>query len=66
MYEVTFTNRFLRNYKQCIKRKYDISLLDNILISLAETGDVTPNHKPHIIINHIYYQANYKDIGNVT
>lgn len=49
MYEVTFTNQYLKNYKQCTKRKYDILILDKILTTLAETGTVPPNHKPHIL-----------------
>ena len=49
MYEVTFTNQYLKNYKQCTKRKYDILLLDKVLIALAETGTVPPNNKPHIL-----------------
>jgi len=62
MYEVTFTNRFLRNYKQCIKRKYDITLLDKILTYLGESGNVPPNHKPHILSGKLqgYWECHIK------
>lgn len=49
MYEIVVTNQFSKYYKQCIKRKYSIHLLDQIIIQLAETGSVPPNHKPHIL-----------------
>jgi mRNA interferase YafQ len=49
MFEVIFTNQFKRDYKLCIKRNFDINLLDNLLISLAENGTVPSYCKPHIL-----------------
>jgi len=62
MYEVTFTNRFLKNYKQCTKRKYDIPLLDEILISLAETGIAPQYSRPHILSGKLqgYWECHVK------
>jgi mRNA interferase YafQ len=47
MYEVIATNQFLKDYKRCIKRAYDIVLLDELIIMLSETGTVPLKHKPH-------------------
>jgi mRNA interferase YafQ len=49
MYEVSFSNQYLKDYKLCLKRKIDISLLDAVLISLVENGSVPLKHKPHIL-----------------
>ena len=49
MYEVSFSNQYLKDYKLCLRRKIDISLLDAVLISLVENGTVASKHKPHIL-----------------
>ena len=49
MYEIIATNQFSKYYKQCIKRKYNILLLDKVIVELAETGNVSSNYKPHIL-----------------
>jgi mRNA interferase YafQ len=49
MYEVSFSDQYLKDYKLCLRRKIDISLLDAVLISLAENGSVPLKHKPHIL-----------------
>jgi mRNA interferase YafQ len=49
MYEIIATTQFKKYYKQCIKRNYDISILDNLIISLSATGSVPSKHKPHIL-----------------
>ena len=49
MYELIFTNQFKKDYKQCIKRKLDILLLDNLFTYLADTGTVPVKHKPHLL-----------------
>ena len=36
MYEVSFSNQYLKDYKLCLRRKIDISLLDAVLIGLVE------------------------------
>ena len=62
MYEVIFTNEFLKNYKLCTNRKYDILLLDKILTTLAETGAVPSNHRPHILSGKLqgYWECHVK------
>jgi mRNA interferase YafQ len=49
MYELIFTNQYKKDYKQCIKRKLDILLLDKLFTSLANTGTVPAKHRPHIL-----------------
>lgn len=49
MYEVSFSNQYLKDYKLCLRRKIDINLLDAVLISLVENGSVPLKHKPHIL-----------------
>ena len=49
MYEISFSNQFKKDYKRCIKRNYDISLLEVTLKILRETGKLPSNHKPHIL-----------------
>jgi mRNA interferase YafQ len=49
MYEIIATNQFKKYYKQCMKRKFDIELLDDLAKTLAITGTVPQKHKPHIL-----------------
>jgi mRNA interferase YafQ len=46
MYEIIATNQFSKDYKRCIKRKYNISLLDELIILLSQTGTVSSKYKP--------------------
>lgn len=49
MYEVISTNRFSKDYKLCKKRKYDISLLNDLMRDLAKTGTVPVINRPHTL-----------------
>lgn len=49
MFEIVATTQFKKYYKQCIKRNYEIVLLDNLIITLSKTGTVPLKHKPHIL-----------------
>ena len=49
MSELDFTNRYKKHYKLCVKRKYDIDLLDELLEKLALTGTVPTENLPHIL-----------------
>lgn len=49
MYEVSFSNQYLKDYKLCIKRGLNIGLLDDILLNLVENGSVPIRCKPHIL-----------------
>jgi len=62
MFEIIATNEFSKHYKLCIKRNYDISLIDKLIISLSETGNVPAKHKPHVLSGSLkgYYECHVK------
>ncbi|RBQ11985.1 type II toxin-antitoxin system YafQ family toxin [Pedobacter miscanthi] len=49
MYDISFSNQFKKDYKRCIKRNYDIPLLEVVLKILREDGKLPPKYKPHIL-----------------
>lgn len=49
MYDISFSNQFKKDYKRCIKRISDISLLEVVLKILREDGKLPPKYKPHIL-----------------
>ena len=62
MYNVDFTNLYQKHYKLCIKRNFEILLLDELLINLAETGTVPSKYNPHILSGnlHGYWECHIK------
>jgi mRNA interferase YafQ len=49
MYTLFFSTQFKKDYKRCVKRGYDISLLENALKELRETGSLPQKYRPHIL-----------------
>lgn len=47
MYEIILTSRFKKDYKQIIKRHYQIEKLEQIFSFLIDTGTVPSKFKPH-------------------
>lgn len=47
MYKVTTTNRFEKAVLRCKKRNYDMSLLAEVVSTLARTGTLPAKYKPH-------------------
>lgn len=47
MLEVSFTNQFKKDYKICIKRGYDMLLLQNIINILAIPAILPERNKDH-------------------
>ena len=45
--KVQWTNRFKKDYKQCLNRGMDIGLLDSTIRQLAETGTLPPEYRDH-------------------
>ena len=45
-----YTNRFLKDYKQVIKRNYNISLIDAILKDLIDEKPLAAKHKDHPLV----------------
>jgi mRNA interferase YafQ len=62
MYEVDYTNQYKKDYKLCMKRKYDIPLLDDLLTALAKTGTVPAINKPHTLSGKLqgYWECHVK------
>lgn len=47
MLQVEYTNRFKKDYTQSIKRGWDITQLDSIIIDLADEKPLDPKYKDH-------------------
>ncbi len=47
MYIISFTGAFKKDYKRCIKRKYNLTLLQKSIEILELTGRLPPNYRPH-------------------
>jgi mRNA interferase YafQ len=62
MYSIETSNKFEKEFKKCIKRNYDISLLENIVFLLEESGELPIKHKPHKLIKNYagYWECHIK------
>ena len=62
MYQIIFTNQFKKHYKLCENRRYDIELLDHLLIKLAENGTLPSKYIPHVLKGNLsgYWEAHIK------
>jgi mRNA interferase YafQ len=47
MYIIETTNRFEKEVIKCIKRGFDIALLKQAMLILAETGNLPEHYKTH-------------------
>jgi mRNA interferase YafQ len=56
MYTISFSSKFKKDYKLCVKRGYDISKLQEVIILLKEKGKLPAKYKPHIL------KGNYKGL----
>ncbi len=48
-FNLDFTNRFKKDVKLCLKRNYNIVLLEEVLLELREKGTVPIKNKPHLL-----------------
>ena len=48
-FNLDFTNRFKKDIKLCLKRNYNISLLEVVLLELREKGELPLKYKPHLL-----------------
>ena len=46
-YSILFSNQFKRSYKKCLKRGYDKTLFEEVVVLLAETGTLPARYKAH-------------------
>jgi mRNA interferase YafQ len=49
VYTISFSTQFKKDYKRCIKRNYDIPLLEKVMVLLREQGKLPNRYKPHIL-----------------
>jgi mRNA interferase YafQ len=54
-YILDFTGKFKKDFKTCKKRNYDISLIETVLLTLREKGELSLKYKPHKL------SGNYED-----
>lgn len=47
MYKISFSSRFKKSYKLCVKRGLDPEIMARAIKSLAETATVPKEFKPH-------------------
>lgn len=46
-YKIKTTHRFDKDYKRCIKRGYNISLLQAVMLILRDTAKLPSKYHPH-------------------
>ena len=46
-YEIIYEKRFRKQYRLLEKRKYDMALLDSIILKLANGETLSPKHRDH-------------------
>ncbi|MGM9746029.1 MAG: type II toxin-antitoxin system YafQ family toxin [Paludibacteraceae bacterium] len=46
-YTITYSKHFEKDYARCKKRGYNLSLLQQVVSLLAETGTLPAKYKPH-------------------
>ena len=47
MYSISYTNRFKKDLKRCVKRGLDKSLISAAIDLLSSTGTLPASYKPH-------------------
>ena len=48
-FDLDYTNRFKKDVKICLKRNYNIALLEAVLLELREKGELPLKYKPHLL-----------------
>lgn len=47
MFEIEYTNSFLKDMKRCKKRGYNVNELEIVLLALQKDGELPLKYKPH-------------------
>ena len=50
MYEIIYTKRFSKDLKLCVKRGFDLSLLEEAINLLQKTGSLPPKYHAHKLV----------------
>jgi mRNA interferase YafQ len=48
-FDLDYTNRFKKDVKICLKRNYNIALLETVLLELREKGELPSKYKSHLL-----------------
>lgn len=49
MLEVSYTSQFKKDFKLCKKRNYDMSVLQDVINTLAVPAALPPKNRPHML-----------------
>jgi addiction module RelE/StbE family toxin len=49
MYRIRTSKRFEKDFTRCSKRKYDLSLLEQVLELLVQEGKLAQKYRPHVL-----------------
>ncbi|MDR0865570.1 MAG: type II toxin-antitoxin system YafQ family toxin [Candidatus Symbiothrix sp.] len=62
MYKSHFTGKFKRDVKLCLKRNYDMNLLNEAMKFLLENGYLPPEYLPHPLkgTNYVDWECHIK------
>ncbi len=62
MYSIKTTNKFEKDLILCIRRNYDVNVLNEILNALENKGIVDPQHKPYRLKGNLkgYWECHIK------
>ena len=53
MYTVVANNKFKKDYKLCLKRGLDASILEEVVSILEKKGKLPEKYKPHVLKGNI-------------
>ena len=62
MLQIVFTNKFKQDIKLMQRRGYEMTLLKEVIVSLAESGTLPQKFKPHRLTGNLsgFYEAHIK------
>ncbi len=52
MYSLAYTGGFKKDFKRCVKRRYDLSLIESVVEILEQEGSLPAKYKPHKLSGH--------------
>ena len=62
MYNINTSNKFEKDFVKCVKRKYNLDLLNEALVILEVSGRLPKKYKPHILSGKLkgYWECHLK------
>ncbi len=61
-YKIEYTRRFIKQARLCMKRGYDMSLLERAIELLENKGSLPPSYKSHKLVGNFagYWECHLK------